>query len=298
MDREKLTKRYGAWLLAERGMSQNTRLSYVSDVNKFLDYTQEEGIEFDKIDIDELHGFIAKIHDLGISTRTQARLISAIRSFYNFLKMEGHISTNPALLLELPRIGLHLPEVLTVEEIDALLAQCDTNDILGRRNKTILEVLYSCGLRVSELINLQIGNIYFEDEFLMIHGKGNKERLVPMSSVVCEALHKWIIEDRPQLPVKKGEEHTVFLNRRGGKLTRNMIFIIIKQLADSIDLRKNISPHTFRHSFATHLLDGGAGLNAIQMMLGHESIATTEIYLHVDRSKLRDQILMYHPRNR
>ena len=291
-------KRYGAWVLAERGMAENTRLSYISDITKFLEYLDLENKQPENIEINDLHQFIAQIHDLGISTRTQARLISAIRSFYTFLKMEGRIATNPALLIEQPKIGFHLPEVLSVEEIDNMINSCDENDILELRNRTMLEMLYSCGLRVSELVNLEIGNLYLDEGFVLIKGKGSKERLIPISSTAKEAIQDWINNYRPQFPVKKGEEHVVFLNRRGKRLTRNMVFLVIKQLAAKVGITKNISPHTFRHSFATHLLDGGAGLHAIQQMLGHESISTTEIYLHIDRSQLREQILAYHPRNK
>lgn len=296
--REKLLRSYGAWIIAERGMSDNTRISYINDVEKLLDYLDARGIEAEEVELDNLHNFVAEIHDLGISTRSQARIISSIRSFYSFLKLEGTIKINPASLLELPRIGFHLPEVLSVEEVDTILGLCDENDILGRRNRTMLEVLYSCGLRVSELINLQLGNLYLDEGFITIKGKGNKERLVPTSMEATALLERWINEDRPEIPVKPGEEYTVFLNRRGSRLTRIMIFLIIKQLAEHAGINKNISPHTFRHSFATHLLDGGASLNAIQQMLGHESIATTEIYLHIDRSQLKQQILAFHPRNR
>lgn len=279
-------------------MTQNTCISYIFDVTKFLVYLEDINKDPEKIELDDLHYFIAQMHDLGISPRTQARLISAIRSFYTFLKMEGRITNNPALLLELPRIGLHLPEVLTIEEIDLMISNCDASDLLGRRNAAIIEVLYSCGLRVSELVNLQTGNLYLDQDFIIIKGKGQKERLIPISTKAKKALEDWLLEDRPELPEKPGESHTVFLNRRGGRLTRNMIFIIIKDLAKKAEIKKNISPHTLRHSFATHLLDGGAGLHAIQQMLGHESIATTEIYLHIDRSQLREQILSFHPRNR
>lgn len=298
MNDSRLLKSYNAWLLAERGMTENTCISYSNDVEKLLHYYSETNKNITDVEIDDLHGFVASIHDLGVSARTQARIISAIRSFFTFLKVEGLKPNNPALLLELPRIGFHIPEVLTVDEIDAMIASCSIDDILGRRNRTMIEVLYSCGLRVSELVGLTLGNIYLEDGFLLIRGKGNKERIVPMSHSAMEALKEWIVCDRPQIPLKQGQEQTVFLNRRGSSLTRNMVFIIVKQLAETAGINKTISPHTLRHSFATHLLDGGAGLHAIQQMLGHSSIATTELYLHIDRSQLRDQILTFHPRNR
>lgn len=294
----KIFESYGAWLLAERGMSGNTCTSYISDIKRFLEYLETENKNVEEVVIDDLHGFIAQIHDLGISPRSQARMISAIRSFYNFMKMEGRMDSNPALLLELPRLGLHLPEILTVEEIDAMIEVSDCSDILGRRNRAIIELLYSCGLRVSELVNLRMENIYLDEGFMMVKGKGNKDRLIPMSATAVSALSGWLSSDRMELPVQAKDKDTVFLNRRGAKLTRNMVFIIVKRLAELAGIRKNISPHTLRHSFATHLLDGGASLYAIQQMLGHSSISTTEIYLHVDRSKLREQILEFHPRNR
>ena len=294
---EKLIKRYQAWLTAERGMSQNTKIAYSSDIIRFLEFFSKENKLLDNIDVSDLHYYIASIHDLGISPRTQSRIISAIRSFYNFYKIEGRINSNPALVLEMPQIGKHLPEILTVAEIDSMIASICINDALGVRNRTIIELLYSCGLRVSELVNLSLGNLYLDEEYLVVKGKGNKERLVPMSSEAVHSVNEWIESYRYTITPKKGEEQIVFLNRRGKRLTRNMIFLLIKQAAEQSGIQKNISPHTLRHSFATHLLDGGAGLNAIQQMLGHSSISTTEIYLHIDRSQLREQILNFHPRN-
>lgn len=294
----KILQSYGAWLLAERGMTENTLTSYISDIKRFIEYVELNGLELKSVTIDNLHDYISGIHDLGISARSQARIISSLRSFYNFLKIEGKIDANPALLLELPRLGLHLPEVLSIEEIDAMIAASDPSDVLGRRNRVIIEMLYSCGLRVSELVNLQLENLYLDEGFITVKGKGNKERLIPMSSTAVNAVREWLAEDRVDFPVQPKERETVFLNRRGGRLTRNMVFIIVRNLAESAGVKKTISPHTLRHSFATHLLDGGASLHVIQQMLGHSSISTTEIYLHVDRSKLRDQILLFHPRNR
>ena len=297
VNKERLLKSFGAWLVAERGMAENTMVSYCSDIVKFLDFIERENIDLISPDTEHLHHFIASMHDLGISSRTQARIISSLRSFYYFLKMEGRIESNPALLIELPRIGLHLPEVLTVNEIDNIINACHEEELLGRRNKTMIEMLYSCGLRVSELVNLKLGDLYLEEGFIIIKGKGSKERLVPMNPTVIDTLKLWINEDRGAMPQKSGEEEFVFLNQRGRRLTRNMVFIIIKNLAVEAGIAKNISPHTFRHSFATHLLEGGAGLHAIQQMLGHSSISTTELYLHIDRTQLRQQILAYHPRN-
>lgn len=288
---------FGAWIVAERGMADNTMTAYTADILKYLDFLGEEGVDIKNADLNNLHTFVASMHDLGISTRTQARIISSLRSFYQFMKMEGRIDTNPALLLELPRIGLHLPEVLTVAEIDSIIAACDPNQLLGRRNRAMLEMLYGCGLRVSELVSLALGDLYLDEEFIIIKGKGSKERLVPMNPVAVDTIKNWLNDDRPQLPVKAPDRETVFLNQRGARLTRNMVFLIVKRLAKEAGIDKNISPHTFRHSFATHLLEGGAPLHAIQQMLGHVSISTTEMYLHIDRTQLRQQILAYHPRN-
>lgn len=297
MDYNRVNRSFSAWLTAERGMTENTREAYLSDILKFQQTLASSGKEADKVSTEDLHGFVAAMHDLGISPRTQARFISSLRSFYTFLKLEGLTSVNPALQLEMPHIGLHLPEVLTVEEINAMIGECDISDILGRRNRAMMELLYSCGLRVSELVNLQLDNIYPDESYLMISGKGNKQRIVPVSDTALHLLLSWITDDRPTLDIQPKAENTVFLNRRGNALTRNMVFIIVRQLAELAGIDNTISPHTLRHSFATHLLEGGAPLNIIQQMLGHSSIATTEIYLHVDRTRLRDEILLYHPRN-
>ena len=297
MDYNRVNRSFSAWLTAERGMTENTREAYLSDILKFQQTLASSGKEADKVSTEDLHGFVAAMHDLGISPRTQARFISSLRSFYTFLKLEGLTSVNPALQLEMPHIGLHLPEVLTVEEINAMIGECDISDILGRRNRAMMELLYSCGLRVSELVNLQLDNIYPDESYLMISGKGNKQRIVPISDTALHLLLSWITDDRPTFDIQPKAENTVFLNRRGNALTRNMVFIIVRQLAELAGIDKTISPHTLRHSFATHLLEGGAPLNIIQQMLGHSSIATTEIYLHVDRTRLRDEILLYHPRN-
>lgn len=297
MDYNRVNRSFSAWLTAERGMTENTREAYLSDILKFQQTLASSGKEADKVSTEDLHGFVAAMHDLGISPRTQARFISSLRSFYTFLKLEGLTSVNPALQLEMPHIGLHLPEVLTVEEINTMIGECDISDILGRRNRAMMELLYSCGLRVSELVNLQLDNIYPDESYLMISGKGNKQRIVPVSDTALHLLLSWITDDRPTLDIQPKAENTVFLNRRGNALTRNMVFIIVRQLAELAGIDKTISPHTLRHSFATHLLEGGAPLNIIQQMLGHSSIATTEIYLHVDRTRLRDEILLYHPRN-
>lgn len=290
-------KQYSAYLLLERGLSENTRESYLNDVEKLMRYINENNLTIKDVTLDTLHNFIADLHDLGISSRSQARIISGLKSFFRFLKLENHINTNPTLLLESPRIGRKLPEVLSIEDIDKMISCIDLSTNEGQRNRAIIETLYSCGLRVSELVNLEINKIFLEEEYVVIKGKGNKERIVPISPVAIHEI-KLYLNDRQHLDIKPGEENILFLNRRGRRLTRVMIFYIIKQLAELAGIRKEISPHTLRHSFATHLLEGGANLRAIQQMLGHESIATTEIYIHIDRTRLRDEILTYHPRNK
>lgn len=290
-------KQYSAYLLLERGLSENTRESYLNDVAKLMRYINENNLTIKDVTLDTLHNFIAELHDLGISSRSQARIISGLKSFFRFLKLENHINTNPTLLLESPRIGRKLPEVLSIEDIDKMISCIDLSTNEGQRNRAIIETLYSCGLRVSELVNLEINKIFLEEEYVVIKGKGNKERIVPISPVAIHEI-KLYLNDRQHLDIKPGEENILFLNRRGRRLTRVMIFYIIKQLAELAGIRKEISPHTLRHSFATHLLEGGANLRAIQQMLGHESIATTEIYIHIDRTHLRDEILTYHPRNK
>lgn len=286
-----------AYLMLERGLSENTRQCYLDDVKKLINYLNSNNLELKDVTLDTLHNFIAELHDLGISSRSQARIISGIKSFFRFLKLENHIDNNPSLLLESPRIGRKLPEVLSIEEIDEMISCIDLSTNEGQRNRAIIETLYSCGLRVSELINLEINKIFLEEEYIVIKGKGNKERIVPISTVAIHEIMLYL-EARKHLDIKPGEENILFLNRRGRRLTRIMIFYIIKQLAELAGIRKEISPHTLRHSFATHLLEGGANLRAIQQMLGHESISTTEIYIHIDRTRLREEILTFHPRNK
>lgn len=289
-------KQYSAHLLLERGLSENTRQSYLNDVEHLLRYLNDNNLGLKDVTLDTLHNFIAELHDLGISPRSQARIISGIKSFFRFLKLENRIDSNPTLLLESPRVGRKLPEVLSIEEIDEMISCIDLSTNEGQRNRAIIETLYGCGLRVSELVNLEINKIFLDEEYIVITGKGNKERVVPISPVAIHEI-KLYLDDRRHLDIKPGEENILFLNRRGRRLTRVMIFYIIKQLAELADIRKEISPHTLRHSFATHLLEGGANLRAIQQMLGHESISTTEVYIHIDRTRLREEILTYHPRN-
>lgn len=287
---------YEAYLILERGLSDNTREAYVRDVGKLVRYLETEKVTLRDVTTDTLRAFAADLFDLGISPRTQARIVSGIKSFFRFLKLEGYLDINPSLLLESPALSRHLPEVLRVDEIDAMIGAIDMEKAEGQRNRAIMETLYGCGLRVSELINLEISKLYFDEQFIMVHGKGDKERIVPISPQAIREIKDYL-PDRALIPVKRGEENILFLNRRGHRLTRVMIFYIIKQLAESAGIRKEVSPHTLRHSFATHLLEGGANLRAIQQMLGHEDISTTEIYLHIDRSMLRAEILAHHPRN-
>lgn len=296
-DIEALQRRYQAYMLLERGLSDNTREAYADDVGKLLRYLSSGGIRLLDVDLGMLHEFVASLHDLGIAERSQARILSGIKSFFKFLRMEGYIEDDPAILLEGPRLGRHLPEVLTVKEIDRMIAAIDMSAPEGQRNRAIIETMYGCGLRVSELVNLEISRLYLDEEYVIVKGKGSKERMIPISDVAVEQIQLWL-EDRNRMNIKPGEENILFISRLGRRLSRIMIFYIIRSLCGLAGIDKEISPHTLRHSFATHLLEGGANLRAIQQMLGHESIATTEIYLHIDRTSLRREILAYHPRNR
>lgn len=296
---DEIVDAYVAYLQLEKGLSDNTRVSYSEDVSKLLRFLAPEGGEVDlrAVDLPKLHEFAAALHDLGVSVRSQARIISGVKSFFKFLTIEGHVEVNPTLLLEGPRLARKLPEVLTVEEIDAMIAAIDPDSAEAVRNRAIMETLYGCGLRVSELIELRLSKIFMDEEYLVVTGKGDKERVVPMSPAAIEAIREYLPE-RSMINIKSTDRDFLFLSRRGTHLTRVMIFYIVKKLAAEAGVRKSISPHTFRHSFATHLLEGGANLRAIQQMLGHESIATTEIYIHIDRSHLRREILAHHPRNK
>lgn len=292
----KLVDAYDAYLLLERGMSGNTRMAYRSDVEKLICYLADGRTTLRDVTLDTLHNFAADLHDLGISPRSQSRIISGVKSFFKYLKAQRYIEHNPAQMLENPQVGLHLPEVLSVDEIDAMIDAIDLSQPEGQRNRAIVETLYSCGLRVSELVNLELGRVFAQEGYVIVTGKGSKERVVPISESALKEIAEWM-EERAEIDIKPGEEEMLFVSRRGKRLTRVMIFYIIKRLAELAGIRKEISPHTLRHSFATHLLEGGANLRAIQQMLGHESIATTELYLHLDRSHLREEILRHHPRN-
>ncbi|WP_299341861.1 site-specific tyrosine recombinase XerD [Prevotella sp.] len=288
--------KYRRYMKLERNYSENTLDAYMSDLQKLLDYVGSEGLHVLDVKLDDLRNFVAALVDIGISARSQSRILSGVRTFYTFLILDGYIEDDPTELLEWPKIGEHLPEVLSVEEVDRLEQACDLSKWEGQRNRTIIEVLFSCGLRVSELINLRLSDLFLNEKFIRVMGKGKKERLVPISESAIKELQYWFM-DRNLMKIKPGEEDFVFLNRRGGHLTRMMIFTIVRRLAEAAGIEKTISPHTLRHSFATALLEGGANLRAIQDMLGHERISTTQIYTHIDMHTLREEILEHHPRN-
>ena len=294
---ERYIKDFVSYLKIEKGLAENSILAYQNDVDKLKEFAAASSKLPDQLSYDDLKQFLSTLFDLGLSARSQARIISGIKQFYGFLILENLTKIDPSELLEQPKLGRKLPEVLTIEEIDALLNAIDLSKNEGHRNRAMLETLYSCGLRVSELVGLRFSDLFFEEGFIRVIGKGNKERLVPVSPQVQKEIDIYQQHIRNHLNIQKGSENIVFLNRRGAQLTRVMVFTIIKNLAETIGLKKNISPHTFRHSFATHLIEGGANLRAIQEMLGHESITTTEIYTHLDQRFLRDAILSFHPRN-
>lgn len=293
---EKMVRSYVRYLKLQRNMSANTLDAYQRDLLKLLDFLKSEGKDVLDVELTDLQTFAAGLHDVGIGPRSQCRILSGVRSFFRFLQLDGYREDDPSELLESPVLGEHLPEVLSTEEVDALEASIDLSKPEGHRNRAIIEVLFSCGLRVSELVNLKLSNLYLEEQYVRVMGKGSKERLVPISERAIRELDFWFA-DRNLLNIKTGEEDYVFLNRRGAHLTRTMILIMIKRQAEEAGIRKTISPHTLRHSFATALLEGGADLRAIQALLGHESIGTTEIYTHIDMTTLREEILQHHPRN-
>ena len=291
-----IIRKYQQYLKLEKALSANTLDAYLTDLDKLLRFLKAENIDMLSVTLDDLQRFAAGLHDIGIHPRSQARIMSGIKSFFHFLIMADYREDDPSELLEGPKIGFKLPEVLTVEEIDTIIATVDMSKKEGQRNRAILETLYSCGLRVSELCNLKLSELYFDEGFIMVEGKGSKQRLVPISPRAIKEIKYWLL-DRNVGKIKKGFEDYVFLARWGNSISRIMVFHLIKELAEIAGITKNISPHTFRHSFATHLLEGGANLRAIQCMLGHESIATTEIYTHIDRNMLRSEIIEHHPRN-
>ncbi|MEE1259095.1 MAG: site-specific tyrosine recombinase/integron integrase [Paludibacteraceae bacterium] len=290
-----MVRDYEQYLIVERSLSGNTKDAYLEDLAKLLSYFATENIEAENATLTDLECFVTSLVELGISARSQARIISGIKSFYKFLILEDAIPDDPTELLECPSLGRHLPEVLSIEEIDAIEAQIDTSTPTGRRNLAIVEMLYSCGLRVSELSNLKISNLALDQEFISVFGKGDKQRLVPIGEGSIDIVKDWINDRMEMDNVKDSERDYLFLSNRGKHISRITIFVLIKDLAEKAGITKNISPHTFRHSFATHLLEGGADLRSIQEMLGHESILTTEIYTHINVDHLRDQIMQYHP---
>ena len=289
--------KYKTWLRLEKSLSANSIEAYLTDLDKLIRFVESEGKDFATISYQDLQQFVAQLRDIGIHPRSQARIISGIKSFYRFLLLDEYITADPTELLESPKIGLKLPEVLTVNEINDILDTIDLSLPEGQRNRAMLEVLYSCGLRVSELISLRYSDVYFDEGFIRVEGKGSKQRVVPISETAIREIKNYLL-DRNRMVVKKGFEDILFLSRRGTALSRIMVFHIIKQQTEIAGVHKNVSPHTFRHSFATHLLEGGANLRAIQEMLGHEKITTTEIYTHIDRQFLRKEILEHHPRSR
>ncbi|WP_036892415.1 site-specific tyrosine recombinase/integron integrase [Prevotella dentasini] len=291
-----IVRRYQRYLKLEKGYSPNTIDAYTCDLNKLTDYLKGEGVDILDVELDNLEHFAAAVSDLGIGARSLARILSGVRQFYRYLVLDGYLKSDPTELLESPKQPEHLPEVLSTAEVDKLENAIDLTKWEGHRNKAIIEVLFSCGLRVSELVNLRLSNLYIEEQYVRVMGKGAKERLVPISPRAIEELNYWFM-DRNVMKIKPGEEDYVFLNRRGHHLTRTMVLIMIKKYALDAGIGKTISPHTLRHSFATALLEGGADLRAIQSMLGHESIGTTEIYTHIDTTTLRQEILEHHPRN-
>lgn len=290
-------KKYRNYLRLERGLSANTLEAYMLDLGKLTNFLEQKGVVPEKATLKDLEEFAGALYDMGIAPRSQARILSGVRSFYRFLLLDGYIEQDPSELLESPTQDKHLPEVLSTAEVDMLEGSIDLSKWEGQRNKAIIEMMFSCGLRVSELVNLTLSQLYLDEAFMRIVGKGSKERLVPMSPRLIKELKYWFVDRGRMENIKKGEEDYVFLNRRGAHLTRTMILIIIKEQARVAGIQKTISPHTLRHSFATALLEGGADLRAIQTLLGHESIGTTEIYTHIDMSMLRQEILEHHPRN-
>ena len=297
MSWESSIKEFKYYLKVERSLADNSIQSYLRDINKLANYCRDIKKNEKSVTTKDIRNFISHLVSEKISSRSQARIISGIKAFYKYLILEDYITDDPTLLIENPKIGLKLPEVLSVEEIELIISSIDLSKKQGQRNKAIIETLYSCGLRVTELINLKISNINFNDEYIKVIGKGNKERLTPIGSNALKYIQIYVNEVRIHQKISKGNEDIVFLNNRGSKLSRVMIFTLIKNILKKIGIKKKVSPHTFRHSFATHLIEGGADLRAVQEMLGHESITTTEIYTHLDKDYLRSNIMQFHPRS-
>ena len=297
MSWESSIKEFKYYLKVERSLADNSIQSYLRDINKLANYCRDIKKNEKSVTSQDIRNFISHLVSEKISPRSQARIISGIKAFYKYLILEDYITDDPTLLIENPKIGLKLPEVLSVEEIELIISSIDLSKKQGQRNKAIIETLYSCGLRVTELINLKISNINFKEEYIKVIGKGNKERLTPIGSNALKYIQIYVNEVRIHKKISKGNEDIVFLNNRGSKLSRVMIFTLIKNILKKIGIKKKVSPHTFRHSFATHLIEGGADLRAVQEMLGHESITTTEIYTHLDKDYLRSNIMQFHPRS-
>lgn len=289
---------YRIFLRLEKGLSPLTLDAYLMDIGKFEKFLLDEGKQLTDAELDDFRAFLSALDDVGIHPRTQARLLSSLRSFYGFLQLDGFITNNPVERLKSPKIGVHLPDVLTLEEIDRIIDAVDLSMLEGQRNRAMIELMYSCGLRVSELCNLRMSDLYLTEEFIRVTGKGDKQRLVPISPRAIEELN-YYFNDRDRIAIKPGYIDYVFVSERRGKpLSRITVFCLVKELVKRAAISKNVSPHTFRHSFATHLLEGGANLRIIQAMLGHESISTTEIYTHIDSVRLREEVIEHHPRNR
>jgi len=297
MSWENSIKEFKYYLKVERSLAENSVNSYIRDIRKLADFSFKIKVNELNISVNEIREFIADLNSKKISARSQARIISGIKAFFKYLILEDYITNDPTMLIENPKIGLKLPEVLSVDEIELIISSIDLSSKQGERNRAILETLYSCGLRVTELINLKISNINFKEGYLKVIGKGDKERLTPIGSNALKYILIYVNEVRIHQKISKNQEDFVFLNNRGSKLSRVMIFTLIKKIVDKVGIKKKVSPHTFRHSFATHLIEGGADLRAVQEMLGHESITTTEIYTHLDRDYLRSNIMQFHPRS-
>jgi integrase/recombinase XerD len=291
-----LIRKYTNWLKLEKGLSENSKEAYLHDLGLLTDYLATKEINLLDVKLENLIDFVIELGELGLSATSQGRVISGVKSFYKFLIYNDILDTDPTLMRETPKAARKLSEVLTLDEIERMLDAIDLSKNEGQRNLAIIEVLYGSGLRVSELINLKLSNVHIDEKYMLVEGKGSKQRLVPLSDEAIKQIEFWM-QDRCHLPIKPGNEDYLFLNRRGAKLTRVMILIIVKDLAERAGIKKNISPHTFRHSFATHLLEGGANLRMIQMMLGHENLVTTEIYTHLDLNYLREEVIAHHPRN-
>ncbi|MDO5074613.1 MAG: site-specific tyrosine recombinase XerD [Bacteroidales bacterium] len=292
-----LTQRYEQYLLLEQGLSANSREAYERDLRRYLEYCQEQQLDVLTVALPDLHNYTYALHNMGLEARSIARMLSGVRSFYRFLQLDGHLAQDPTELLENPRIPKHLPDVLTLEEVETILSVIDQSKPEGQRDHCLIELLYSCGLRVSEVCSLKLSDLFLEEGFIRVTGKGDKQRIVPISPRAIHEIHNWL-DARADINIKAGEEDFLFVSAtRGRHLSRITVFHNIKQYVAAAEIHKEVSPHTFRHTFATHLLEGGASLRAIQVMLGHESIATTEIYTHLDSHLLREQVLKHFPRN-